>query len=374
MQCFPKGQSCPRVVTQVTVLCMQSEARVSAISKKRVSRRSTASRRRLCMLACALLMAAAALAVGLASPILSVDELPRTLAAALLAHRLKEAKSPGGAGGNGVALHEDVSILLQHVRDGVSTRKLLLPSGGKSRGSKRWDKLKNLAGLDELRMQRPQSNSSATATNAVYVDAVEAALWKRLQQLDVDLPMPLQSALVTFHAAKDSSTCTHPWLLEEDALLLDEYLRGADVDEILEALGPLRSTREFTEAIVAFGRLKRPDRALAALREASEAGLTLDLVAYNAALGACAKGKDWQAALELLRRMRARALPPLARRTHLVRVSDGRRGAASLCSGRARRIHPLRANLHCKPVSPHLCRHVLAHVSTCKSPGFLCKL
>ena len=75
-----------------------------------------------------------------------------------------------------------------------------------------------------------------------------------------------------------------------------------------------------------------------------------------------------------LRRMRARALPPLARRTHLVRVSDGRRGAASLCSGRARRIHPLRANLHRKPVSPHLCRHVLAHVCTCKSPGFLCKL
>ena len=181
------------------------------------------------MLARVLLMAAAAaLAVSLASTP-SLDDLPPRLAAELMKFRVQEDQRPGGPGGQRVELHEDVSILLQHVRDGVSVRKLLLP-GGKLRGKNRWSKLKGLAGQDELRMQQPQQpNSSATAGG---MDAVEAALWKRMQQLDVDMPMPLQSALVEFHATKDSSTCTHPWSLEEDALLLDEYLRGADVDEI----------------------------------------------------------------------------------------------------------------------------------------------
>ena len=70
------------------------------------------------MLARVLLMAAAAaLAVSLASTP-SLDDLPPRLAAELMKFRVQEDQRPGGPGGQRVELHEDVPILLQHVRRG----------------------------------------------------------------------------------------------------------------------------------------------------------------------------------------------------------------------------------------------------------------
>lgn len=91
------------------------------------------------------------------------------------------------------------------------------------------------------------------------------------------------------------------------AVLKHRLIRAKTVHEVarlLEQMSPLRTHKEFGLAISAYGRCGAPEQSVAQLSSMRVQGMLPDLLAYNAALSACAKAGKWQEALALYDDMR----------------------------------------------------------------------
>ena len=108
-----------------------------------------------CMLSSFVSMLAATLvAQGAATSVqaTAMEQLPHTLRMSVLAWHSANSSKPGGST-KAFRPHEDALILLQHVRDGVPLRKVLVPNREADGVKQRWTKhlSKKLDGLSELR-------------------------------------------------------------------------------------------------------------------------------------------------------------------------------------------------------------------------------
>ena len=81
---------------------------------------------------------------------------------------------------------------------------------------------------------------------------------------------------------------------------LRQARRRPEVERVLDALGPLSNVKEFSMAISACGRARKPQRSLALLEEMRTRGVEPDVISFNAAISACEKGGQWELALWML--------------------------------------------------------------------------
>ena len=79
---------------------------------------------------------------------------------------------------------------------------------------------------------------------------------------------------------------------------------------LLRSLGPLRSLKEYTMAIGAFGRAQDGKAAMALLDDMHQRSVAADVVCFSAAITACGRSGLWQRAVVLLDEMQQRGVSP----------------------------------------------------------------
>mmetsp|Transcript_5263 Transcript_5263/g.7411 ORF Transcript_5263/g.7411 Transcript_5263/m.7411 type:complete len:421 (+) Transcript_5263:156-1418(+) len=96
-------------------------------------------------------------------------------------------------------------------------------------------------------------------------------------------------------------------------VLFSQVKRTRKVSELwslVEELGTLRDEREYTIVISAWGRVRKPDMAIALLSQMENEGLRPNVITYNAVISACEKGRQWGRACALLEEMPSKGLIP----------------------------------------------------------------
>ena len=83
-----------------------------------------------------------------------------------------------------------------------------------------------------------------------------------------------------------------------------------EIAALSDKLGELRSIKEASMAISAWGRVRDWERALALMSEMRERGVEPNMITYSAAISACEKSSQWEHALELLSEMQEHELKP----------------------------------------------------------------